>query len=234
MRSRAHRVMVAAYTGAGFALVFQGLAGFIAHSRQNWWQNPKGPLLPALLIMTLFALTGLRHAFSVPAELRANWLFQIAAESSPAAYLRGVRKALYLLLLAPMLALLTPLHVILWGWPAGALHVLYATVVAALLIDLLLALFNRLPFTCPVVPGRADLKSTWPLYILAYLLYVTALAAVELWLLSQPARFIFFFAAAALAKVGLLFYQRAQLTHDYSFEFNARPDPVVRTLELEQ
>ena len=88
-RSRSHRVLVAAYAGAGLGLVFQSLTAATAAGDRSWWRHPQGVLLPVPLVLSLFLLLGLRYAFTVPAELRANWLFQLSATSDPRDYREG-------------------------------------------------------------------------------------------------------------------------------------------------
>ncbi len=233
-RSRSHRGVIAAWAGVGFALVAQAIAGLIASGNRTWWQDPRGVLLPVPIVLSLFLLCGLRHAFTLPAELRANWLFQISGHGDAAGYMPGVRKAMALMGMAPLFGLLLPVHAVLWGWKTAVLHVLFGSVVAWLLMDALLARFAKLPFTCSYVPGKANVKGFWPVYVLGFLLYVSFFAKFELWILERPLRIIWLFAFAAAVKAGIRMYRRRLRPEDFRLVFDERPEPTVRTLNLMQ
>lgn len=234
MRSRSHRVLVAAYAGVGLGLVFQSLTGAAAAGDRAWWQHPRGPLLPVPLVLSLFVLFGLRHAFSVPAELRANWLFQLSATSDPREYRSGIRKAVMLTGILPLFGLLLPLHVLLWGWYLAGLHLVFGFAVACLLMDVMLAGFDSFPFTCSYVAGKANVKTYWVIYVLAFMAYVSAFSGIELLILDRPERMLWFLAAVVMAQVGVEFYRRKVLPGSFSLMFAGEPEPAVRTLGLLQ
>jgi hypothetical protein len=234
LRSRSHRVLVAAYAGVGLGLVFQSLTAATAAGNRSWWQHPQGALLPVPLVLSLFLLLGLRYAFTVPAELRANWLFQLAATSDPREYRAGIRKAVMLIGILPLFSLLLPLHVILWGWYLGCLHSLYGFAVACLVMDVLLAGFDALPFTCSYVAGKANVKTYWPLYVLGFMAYVGAFSGIELLILHRPTRLLWFLASVVLVQAGLEFYRRRVLPPIFSLVFAGEPEPAVRTLGLQR
>lgn len=234
MRSRSHRVLVASCAGVGFAIVFQSLAGVIASGSRTWWQSPQGVLLPAPLVMSLFLIAGMRYAFTVPSELRANWLFQAAGTGAPGEYMSGMRKAAAIIGIIPLFSVLFAIHVALWGWATGALHTLFGMIVAYLLIDVLLVGLEKLPFTCSYVPGKSNLKATWPLYLAGYLGYVSLFSAIEYLILEEPSRFILFVSAAAMAKVGIEMYRRHLLAGEFALVYDERPEPAVRTLGLQE
>jgi hypothetical protein len=234
LRSRSHRVLVAAYAGAGLGLVFQSLTGATAAGDRSWWQHPRGVLLPVPLVLSLFLLLGLRHAFSVPAELRANWIFQLSATSDPREYREGIRKAVLITGILPLFGLLLPLHVILWGWYWSAVHLAFGFAVACLVMDVLLAGFDALPFTCSYVAGKANVKTYWVLYVLGFMAYVSAFSGIELLILDRPARLLWFLGLVVLAQVGLDHYRRRVLPGTFSLDFNGEAEPAVRTLGLLQ
>jgi hypothetical protein len=234
VRNRSHRLLVAAWAAAGFALVFQGIAGAMASGSRAWWQSPKGPLLPAPIVLPLFVITGLRFAFTVPSDLRANWIFQAAGCGPAQDYLAGARKAALLIGLTPVFALLAPLHIALWGWVTGGLHVLFGAIVAWLLLEALLAGLEKVPFTCSYVPGKANLKTCWTFYVFGYVLYVSGLSWIDLRILQQPLWFLAVPPVAVAARWGIELYRRYEREFGVSLVFDERPAPAVQTLELQQ
>ncbi|HXJ94357.1 MAG TPA: hypothetical protein VMT20_16035 [Terriglobia bacterium] len=234
LRSRSHRVLVAAYAGIGLGLVFQSLTGAAAAGSHSWWDHPQGALLPIPLVLSLFLLLGLRYAFTVPAELRANWLFQLSATSDPREYRAGIRKAVTLIGILPLFALLLPLHAILWGWRLAGLHIAFGFVVACLVMDVLFAGFDTLPFTCSHVAGKANVKTLWPLYVLGFMAFVSAFSGIELLILNRPGRLLWFLGTVVLIQMGLEFYRRRVLPvrGTFSLVFAGEPEPAVRTLGL--
>jgi hypothetical protein len=230
MRSRSHRLLVAAWTASGVALVIQGITGAMASGDHQWWETPAGPLLPAPIVLPLFLITGLRYAFTVPAELRANWVFQLGC-GTPAEYLAGAQKAALTLAMAPFVVLF-PLFVALWGWQTGGWHVLFGAVVAWLLVEAQMAGLDKLPFTCSYVPGKANVRSWWTLYVAAYLLYVGGLCWADLKILEQPSRIVWFLACAWGARMGIGRYRRGQLADSRPLTFDERPAPAVLQLQL--
>ena len=184
--------------------------------------------------MSLFLLAGLRYAFTVPAELRANWIFQLADGSDSAGFLAGARKAVVLVGIVPLFGVLLPVHSAIWGWRIAGLHIGYGFVVSCPLMDALLVGLEKLPFTCSYVPGKANLKASWPLYLAGYLAYVSVFSGIEYLILQQPIRMACFLALAALIKLGIESYRRRLLAGNFALLFDERPEPAVRTLELQQ
>src|ERR1017187_9360810 len=199
-RNRAHRTLVAAWAGAGLALVLQGVTAALAAGDHRWWANPAGPLLPAFIVLPVFLATGQRYSFTVPSDLRANWLFRVCAVGDPAEYLAGVRKVAVLLVVAPLCAVLGPVYLVLWGWKTGGLHVLFGTVSAWLLLEAQLVGLGKVPFTCSYVPGKANLKIWWTMYVLGYLAYVTVWSWLDLRILERPGLMVWFLFLAAIAQ----------------------------------
>jgi hypothetical protein len=230
-RSRRHKLLFAAYVAVGCALIFEGLAVLVARGGNSWMYHPIPELLPAPLILAFFILCGMRHVFAVPAELRANWVFQVSDRGEARRCLAGVRKAMIVLGVIPLFALLLPLHVLFWGWRTAVLHILFGTVIAWLLVEVLLVNFEKFPFTCSYLPGKANLKVSWPLYLFGFTTYVSVLMTLEYWMLQRPLRFAWLAALVILVRAALAIY-RWRVGHDVILVFDEQPEPLVRTLNL--
>ena len=232
-RSRSHRVLVGGYAGVGLAVVFQSFAGMMASGARTWWESPSGLLLPAQLVLGLFMLSGLRYAFSVPAELKANWVFQTAGSLDGAECLRGVRKAVAAIGILPLYCVLGVVHVWLWGWKAGGLHTLYGLVVAWMTMEVMLVGMEKLPFTCSYVAGKTDLKASWPLFAGGYVAYVGSFSYLELRLQANARCWAGFAALAVLVKLGVEWFRRRE-AGEFALVYDERAEPAVRTLDLAQ
>jgi hypothetical protein len=184
------------------------------------------------LVLSFFILCGIRYVFTVPAELPANWVFRIAGSSDINDYMGGVRKAVVLIGILPLYALLLPVHVVMWGWAAACVHILFGCIVAYLLMDVLLVGFAKLPFTCSYVPGKANLKTFWWMYVAAFGIYVSFFSAFEYLILQQPSLIIGLVVLAAACKTGTYFYHRHLWAEDFAIVFDDRPEPAVMTLNL--
>ena len=231
IRSRRHKLFFAAYVAAGCALIFEGLAVLVARGTGAWMYHPSPQLLPAPLILAFFILCGMRHVFAVPAELRANWVFQVSDRGEARQCLAGVRKAMILLGVVPLFALLLPLHVLLWGLRTALLHTVFGVVVSLLLVQILLANFDKFPFTCSYLPGKANLKVSWPIYLFGFTTYVSLFLTLEYWMLQRPVRFLWLACLVLLVEVALAVY-RWRMGHEVTLVFDEQPEPLVRTLNL--
>jgi hypothetical protein len=231
-RSRRHKLLFAAYVAVGCALIFEGLAVLVARGGNSWMYHPIPELLPAPLILAFFILCGMRHVFAVPAELRANWLFQVSDRGQAKRCLAGVKKAMIVLGVVPLFALLLPLHVLFWGWRTALLHMLFGAVISWLLVDVLLVSFEKFPFTCSYLPGKANLKVSWPLYLFGFTAYVSVFLTLEYWMLQRPVRFAWLAAVVVLVQVALFIYRWRVVGHCVALVFDEQPEPLVRTLNL--
>jgi hypothetical protein len=234
LRNARQRLFLAVYAGMAVALALPSLISIDAPPRGGAPQFAftPGGLLTVPLTLSFFAVTGLRAAFNFPAELRANWIFQVSESEDSAAHLRAVRKWVVFMVLAPLTAALVPLEVWLRGWGAAAIHVTIALVASLILLHLLLVWFRKIPFTCSYFPGKTSLAVLVLIYVAGFAVYVVWLSRVERYLIESPAALVVFYALGILAVVGLERLERRELRIDDVLIYEDSPDPVVRSLEL--
>jgi hypothetical protein len=175
-----------------------------------------------------FLLIGLRHLFSIPTELRANWIFRLAEAGSRQQWLDAVDR---LVLIAGVGVLLVPLPLEyrLLGPRAIAEVILFAAV-AFVSYEAVFRSWEKLPFTCSQLPGKT------PMWILALRLYAL------LWLLPLP-NFIlisslynpiaFFIVLVPLIAVGAhLYVTRREYRSQARLIYEELPEPAVQALSL--
>lgn len=178
-RSKAHRLTVAGAVAVGIAMALVTL------SRSNT-EPGAGPSVGLLAIQPLLygtLLVGFRHAIRVPAELRANWATQLAWGSQVRAFAAGVQWAAVVTLVLPVVILVAPVVGVVAGWQAAFVHALLGIAGAVILLDILMANYDKVPFLCSYVPGENG-KATVPLMAIAFLIGASVFARLELAVVS--------------------------------------------------
>ena len=231
-RSRKHWLYLAAYVGVGFALVLQGLVGAFSRAKPPSIDTPAASLLSIPLVLSFFLLSGMRVIFTMPAELKANWVFQLSEAAGRKECLAGVRKAMFVFGVLPLFAALLPIYIFLWGWAAASFHTFFDIVLSLLLIELLLANFHKIPFTCSYLPGKANITTRWFVYWLGFAIYAYTMASVESWALQNPIRITAFYLLGLALVAAVFHYRDRMLDEEFNLVFEDEPDPVVRKLNL--
>ena len=234
LRNARQRLFLAVYAGVAVAL---SLPSLVSVGTQTARGGPLFAFTPAgfltlPLTLSFFAVTGLRAAFNFPAELRANWIFQVAESEDCAVHIRAVRKWVIVMVLAPLMAVLAPIEVWMRGWWFAAVHVTFALLLSLLMLHLLLVWFRKIPFTCSYFPGKTSLAVVAFIYAAGFAVYVVWFSHLERYLLGAPAGLIVFYALGILALAGLERLERRELSIDDVLMYEDQPDPVVRSLEL--
>jgi hypothetical protein len=232
VRSRKHWLYLAAYVGVGFALMLQALVGVFSRAGSPAIDTPNAALLSIPLIISFFVLSGMRVVFAIPAELKANWVFQLSEADGRKECLSGVRKAMFVFGVLPLFAALAPMCVFLWGWPTALFHTFFDIALSLLLIELLLLKFHRIPFTCSYLPGKSNITALWFVYWLGFATYAYSMASLEVWILERPLRIAGFYLLGCALVATAHFYRNQHLDEGFTLIFEDEPEPVVRTLNL--
>ncbi|HLK66142.1 MAG TPA: hypothetical protein VKU19_22060 [Bryobacteraceae bacterium] len=232
LRSTRHRLFLASYTGVAFALALPSIVKVGARPGSPLVVLSSAGLLTVPLILSFFAVSGLRSAFNIPAELRANWIFQITESEDRWAHVSAARKWIVVMGIAPLFLLLTPFELIFQGWRLGFIHLTVALLLSLLMLNLLLVWFRKIPFTCSYFPGKTSMAGMALVYVLSFLFYTWALASFESKLIRAPLDLMLFYGFGILALRGLSVLERSELRVDDALIYEDQPDPIVRTLEL--
>jgi hypothetical protein len=235
-RSARHRLYVATYLGVGIALALLGLGEVFVRSHHGAFvaslRHPDEALLSVPLILSFFILSGMRMVFAIPAELSANWVFQITEQNDHKDCLNGVRKAMTLLGIVPLFVLLFPVYAVLWGLGAALFETAFGVALALGLVELLLLNFRKVPFTCSHAPAKANFVVIAVGYWLAVIIYGYTMARLEYWMIDDPARWITGLALAAGTLVWMMIYRDRVFARGFEFLYEEEPDPAVRVLGL--
>ncbi|HXK02355.1 MAG TPA: hypothetical protein VMS37_08130, partial [Verrucomicrobiae bacterium] len=184
------------------------------------------------LTLSFFAVSGLRAVFNFPAELRANWVFQVCESEERLPHLRAARKWIVLMGIVPLFAVLAPVEVWFRGWALALVHLTFALVMSLILLNLLLVWFRKIPFTCSYFPGKTSMAVMFFIYLAGFATYSWSMADVQARLIRAPASLLVFYACGAAAIWGLTLLERRELGIDDALIYEDEPDPIVRSLEL--
>ncbi len=187
-RNATQRMFLTAFVGLGLSLVLAKLLALFGGMGAEAPQHLTTGWLTIPLTLSFFVLVGMRAVFVLPAELPANWVFQVTATAPQETYLGGARKAMLVMGVVPLALAFLPVTVLWWGGAVAIKHLLFFTAVSWMLVELLMLRFPKIPFTCPYLPGRANIIFLWTAYAVAFSIFAYSLAGYELELLSDPAR----------------------------------------------
>ena len=150
-RSNHHRMILMGYGGLGFALLLTGVAGM-----SSAFKPPRvlaADFVYYHILALLFLLIGARHLFSLPTELKANWIFQIMEGEGRIEWLQAVDRFVLVWGVAPLLLVPLPIEVRLLGL-RGFAEVGLFLVLGLLAYEWTFSSWNKLPFTCSHLPGK--------------------------------------------------------------------------------
>ena len=161
------------------------------YMRTPKWYEPNIPFLIGGFVMLTVTVIGARACFSLPARLKANWVFRVTAVKKPGVYFAAVRQAMYTMIGIPLW--LAALAIYLLIWPAGpaAQHLVILAAGTVILIERSMYEFRKMPFACSYLPGKSNLKQKLAIYGILFMFVLDAGTRIEYWSFSSRSRFIF-------------------------------------------
>jgi len=199
-RSRQHRMIFAFYLGVGlaFSLLFLNAPlDLSGPTTGDQWHQPSVPLLASTIVLMGFWVVGVRVVFSLPLDLRANWIFRVMPFCAGRSCLRARRRALLALSVAPAWAISAVVLLSLWPWRQAAAHLAVLGFLGVFLAEFSFGGAQKIPFTCSYLPGRSHINVTFLLWIYMVFGVVVACTVGERNALKSPAA-----TAAVLASLG--------------------------------
>jgi hypothetical protein len=232
LRNAKQRLFLASYGGIAVALALPAVLEIGTRPGAPILSFRSAGLLAVPLTLSFFAVSGLRAAFNFPAELRANWIFQIGESEDSLRPMRASRKWIILMGMAPLFGLLAPFEVYFRGWRLGLIHLTFAFALSLVLLNLLLVWFRKIPFTCSYFPGKTSMAVMFFVYLAGFAAYSWTMADLEGRLLDEPVQLLLFYLIIAAALYGLGRLEKREFGVDDSLIYEDEPDPIVRSLEL--
>jgi hypothetical protein len=192
LRSQRHRAILAFYLGGGFAIVALYLEGAREMMHLAWIdlvRRVNFPTLAATMLVLCASWLGIRTVFSLPLDLRANWLFRVTPALGGTERLSAVRRALLAASVFPVLAASSALLLWFWPWTTVAEHLLLLGLLGSLLADISLRSFRKIPFTCSYLPGKSKVHMVFWFGIFPVVLAIHKIAQLEERAMASPLRY---------------------------------------------
>ncbi len=176
LRSRQHRLMLAFYLGLGFALaIFSRKTDEAAAS--SGYTVSIGLLCSTITIMLLCVL-GTKVVFSLPLDMRANWIFRITPTPGGPACMVARRRALYALSVVPVSIAAAVLLFQILPWQTAAKHLAVLVLLGGVVAELCLHGSQKIPFTCSYLPGKSNFNIAF--LLCSTMIFVVVVKGAEL------------------------------------------------------
>ena len=232
LRSARHRLFLATYAGLAVALALPSIFQVGTRPGAPILTFLSGGLLMIPLTLSFLTVTGLRAVFNLPADLRANWIFQVCESEERVRHIRAARKWMVAMGIVPLFALLAPFEIYFRGWWPGFVHISFALLLSLVLMNLLLVWFRKIPFTCSYFPGKMAMATMALIYLISFVAYCFTMSDVEKALIDAPGKLLLLYAALVAVLAAIARLERSELVVDDVLIYEDQPEPAVRTLEL--
>ncbi|MGB9455986.1 MAG: hypothetical protein WCB12_08090 [Bryobacteraceae bacterium] len=155
-RSRTHRLLWLVYLGAALAVVLNSsiIDEAILVRGGGWNKALRFLVLFWPLACSVVILNGFRHVLSIPAELRANWIFQITESQGRTEGASAVERFVMAYAIAPIYLIVFPVQGYVLGWGMATRLTILQVLISLSIFELLFQSWQKLPFTCSHLPGQ--------------------------------------------------------------------------------
>jgi hypothetical protein len=223
LRSEEHLQVLMGFMAVGVVAAANVLASPRGFTSILSGKTPSLEFLSVPLTLSYCLVIGIRFAFEMPVDLRANWIFRISLEHHWTEARRVSRRVLLvfsLSWLAPACFLLT---LVFWGWVAALLHTAIFILCTIALVELSLFKFRKIPFTCVYPPFKSHSGVIALGYLFGFFVSTTYISQMEYWSLLSPWRAIWFVPLFLAVVLGLRAHRRQMLDMDKELVFEDLP-----------
>jgi hypothetical protein len=228
-RSERHSMLFGGAVAAAGFIAASTLTGALAQPSARPFDSR---LLSIPLTLSYFIICSLRALYDQPAERGANWIFRATVDRYRHEA-RAIGLKVMLALIAPWLFLIVlPLSARQWGWTAAILHTAYVLMCSAVLGELLLAGFRKIPFSCLHVVSKDRVLVVAIFFVIGFVFFSPVNATVEANLLEHPRQFLLPALLLGLVHYGLGRRERNKRYADRVLLFEDRPESAIQVLDL--
>jgi hypothetical protein len=223
LRSEQHLQVLMGFMAVGIVAAASALGAPPGFNSAFSGNTPSLAFLSAPLILSYCLVIGIRLAFEMPVDLRANWIFRLSLEhhwKEPRKISRRVLLVFCLFWLAPASFLAT---LYFWGWHAALLHTAIFILCTIALIEMSLFKFRKIPFTCAYPPFQSQSGVIAVIYLFGFMVFTTYVAQMEYWAMPSPWRAILFIPLFLAVILGLRAHRKQMLDMDKELIFEDAP-----------
>jgi hypothetical protein len=238
LRSRQHRMMLAFYLGVGFAMtIFFVRSPAIRRLSDELGGGEPDPVSVALLgssvLMMGLGVLGMRVVFSLPMDLRANWIFRVTPVRGGLECLKARRRAMFALSVVPVWMGYVALFLATWPRREAVEHLLVLGLVGTILTEICLYGAQKIPFACSYLPGKSNFHVSFLLCSMLVYMLIAKAGQLERRALEDPANY----AAIVASFVALWAVARWRTwvlakSEEGQLRFEESADPAVFPLDL--
>jgi hypothetical protein len=199
LRSEAHRLVLTGVAGLALVLASQALMHAFEGVKSARQAAMTSEALSIPYIVSFLMIMGLRIVFEIPADLRANWIFQLTLDPNQREC-GPLATRVILMSILPWIAIATfAIYFRLEGFLVALLHTAVAVSWSYLLTKVVLARFRKLPFTCSLPVFKQHSIVILIAFCFGFLIYVGSTADFETSALASPIRMLWLLPVAGIA-----------------------------------
>jgi hypothetical protein len=234
LRSEAHRLVMTAVTGLALVLASQALMN--AFDGAPSWRKAAmtAEALSIPFIVTFLLIVGLRIVFEVPAELRANWIFQLVLDADGRESEPLARNVMLVAVLPWVLSIAFVVYLYLEGLVVALLHATLVMVWAVLLTNIALVRFRKLAFTCSLPVFKQHSIVIVIAFCFGFLIYAVSTPEFESSALLEPVRMLSLVPVALVAWYVPRYLGRSTIEMEKRMIFEEVPVRTVERLRLSE
>jgi hypothetical protein len=228
-RSRKHKLQLAIYIALPLTFILTEL--IILFSRNGWkYFDTFHPFMIAVpLLLYIFIIVGFRAVVLHPITEEANWVFRITEQKNPTHCMMGLKKVFFLIGILPVFILVFLFYLYCWGLVPAFFHSFFSAATAWLFLEIFFINYEKMPFVSGYVPGKANIKYFWALYLVGFAAYTWAFSVLGLFLMKNPLFYIIYYILVADVLFLIRRYQ-VRRNQTFSFVFDEDPEPAMLSL----
>lgn len=232
LRSEAHRLLMTGVCGLALVLASQALMNAFegATSARQAALTPEALSIP--FIVSFLLIIGLRIVFEIPAELRANWIFQLMLDRDRQEAEPLARKVILTVVIPLAVAIPCAVYFYLEGPVIACLHGLLVLTWCVLLTNILLIRFRKIPATCSLPVFKQHSIVILISFIFGYLVYALSTPEFESSALLEPIRMLELLPVAAVVWMIPRYLGKSTIELERKLIFEESATHTVEVLQL--
>lgn len=227
-RSRQHRIILAFYLSIAFAIALNVTRKAIAEGTPRPF-TAEFPLMTSLIM--IFSVMGFVNVFSLPVSLTANWVLRTTQIWPSERYITATRQTLLLLSVLPSWLVAVGLGLTYRPLAPVLAHLVVLALFGSILADASLIGFQKIPFTCSLLPGNTNVQFVFWRTLAGVVLLSVFVTSSEIPALRNRPLYLALVAAMFTAAVILSVYNRRRARSALLY-YEELPDEAITSLKL--